>query len=143
MEEKPEVGYLRLLKAVVEDVINHYAEYYSTALLTEYKLLYLSEEAQKLQRQGYDTSHLNKIRDELSKDVYVDDLDCFFESRLFHVACAVMGWEPEEKRKEIKKIARERVDINEIKERAWLEVKKECLFTMVLTSQTGGGGRRE
>jgi uncharacterized protein with ATP-grasp and redox domains len=124
MEKRPEVGYLRLLKAVVEDVINHYAEYYSTALLTEYKLLYLSEEAQKLQRQGYDISRLNKIKDELSKDVYVEDLDCFFESWLFAVACAVMGWEPEAKEKEIKKIARNRVNLAEVKEEAWQEVKK-------------------
>lgn len=119
-----EAGYLRLLKAVIEDLIENYVEVFKEALGREYLLLYLSEAMDKLEKQGYDTRHLEKMRTELSKDVYVDDLDCFFSSRLFYVACEVMGWEPAAKEREIKNLARGRVSLAEVKEQAWRQVRQ-------------------
>ncbi|MCL6635971.1 MAG: hypothetical protein K6T29_09450 [Peptococcaceae bacterium] len=118
------VGYLRLLKAVIEDLVEHYAEVYKKALEREYLLLYLSEAIEKLKRQGYDAGPLEKVRAELSEDVYVEDLDCFFESCLFRVACEVMGWEPAAKERQIKNLARGKVSLAEVKELAWRQVRQ-------------------
>jgi hypothetical protein len=119
-------GYLRLLKAVIEDLVEHYAEVYREALEREYLLLYLSEEIDKLKRQGYNTGPLEEAKAELNEDVYVEDLDCFFSSRLFHVACEVMGWEPKTKEREIKNLARGKVSLAEVKEQAWQQVRQLC-----------------
>ena len=113
---------LRLVNVLINDVIDNYTEYFELALLNEHKILYLSEEANKLQRQGYDTKEINKIITELL-DVYVDDLDAFFSSPFFLSVCSILGWDYSGKCVEAKKIAWSRVNITQVKEQAWIEAK--------------------
>lgn len=117
-----------LLEAVMDALLEDYAQYRREALLLGYKLYYLEKLTVKLRKQGSNVSKLEGVIEKLRQDYVgvVEDLDAFFESQLGKLICEFTGTTPAKARERARKYVKEIIlkEIPEIKRKA----KEETLL---------------
>lgn len=119
-------GLFHVAAAVLEHVAEEYVELYRQAVHLQYTCLYLTEAIISLHRAGYDVTPLWQLREALLEERYVEDLDAFFDSRIGHAVCEILNLDPAGARKRLKEYVRQTVNVEEIKARAWKDVKRMC-----------------